>query len=99
MKVMINIPESVYKWVKTQWEPFSGVNNIHTQVFDSVYNGVVLPSNPTNGDMIKFLYPNTESKLDPNTGITIVKWNDGTTKCFKSDWWDSPYKTEDKENE
>lgn len=53
---------------------------------------IELPENPTNGDMIKAMFPFTESRLDEKTGITLVKWEDGTTKCFKTDWWNAPYK-------
>ena len=33
--------------------------------------------------------------------IMLVKWIDGTTKTFKADWWNAPYKmeSEDKEQE
>lgn len=44
--------------------------------------------------MIKALFPNTKSRLDEKTGITIVKWADGTSKCFKTNWWDAPYRKE-----
>ena len=54
----------------------------------------VIPENPTNGDMIKALFPNTKSRLDEKTGITLVKWADGTSKCFKTNWWDAPYRKE-----
>lgn len=46
----------------------------------------------TNGDMIKAMFPNIESRLDEKTGIVLVKWSDGTTKTFKERWWNAPYK-------
>ena len=57
-----------------------------------IYNAVLVPENATNGDIIKAMFPFTESRLDEKTGITLVKWEDGTTKCFKTDWWNAPYK-------
>lgn len=51
-----------------------------------------IPDNATNGDVIKALFPNIESRLDEKTGIMLVKWVDGTTKTFKESWWNAPYK-------
>ena len=48
----------------------------------------------TNGDMIKAMFPNIESRLDEKTGIILVKWTDGTTKTFKASWWNALYKEE-----
>ena len=46
----------------------------------------------TNGEKIKEIFPSTDSRLDENTGIMLVKWVDGATKCFKADWWNAEYK-------
>lgn len=53
---------------------------------------VTLSDDPTNGGMIKAMFPTIESRLDERTGIMLAKWADGTTKTFKADWWNSPYK-------
>lgn len=45
----------------------------------------------TNGEKIKEIFPSTDSRLDEKTAIMLVKWVDGTTKCFKADWWDAEY--------
>ena len=55
-------------------------------------NAIVIPKNATNGDMIKAMFSNTESRLDENTGIMLIKWEDGTCKTFKEHWWNAPYK-------
>lgn len=45
----------------------------------------------TYGDKIKEIFPSTDSRLDEKTGIMLVKWVDGATKCFKADWWNAEY--------
>lgn len=45
----------------------------------------------TNGEKIKEIFPSTDSRLDEKTGIMLVKWADGATKCFKADWWNAEY--------
>ncbi len=45
----------------------------------------------TNGEKIKEIFPSTDSRLDEKTGIILVKWVDGATKCFKADWWNAEY--------
>lgn len=46
----------------------------------------------TNGEKIKEIFPSTDSRLDEKTGIMLVKWVDGATKCFKAEWWNAEYK-------
>lgn len=57
-------------------------------------NCIEIPEGATNGDMIKALFPDIESRLDEKTGIVLVKWVDGTTKTFKASWWNAPYQKE-----
>ena len=45
----------------------------------------------TNGEKIKEIFPSIDSRLDEKTGIMLVKWVDGATKCFKADWWNAEY--------
>lgn len=66
--------------------------NIFTDLIESVENGTPIPNNATNGDVIKAMYSNIESRLDEKTGIMLIKWADGTMKTFKTIWWDAPYK-------
>jgi hypothetical protein len=42
MKMEIEIPEAVYRWVKTQWVVCTEINNIFNQVMNAVYNGKVI---------------------------------------------------------
>ena len=42
MKLEIEIPETVYRWVKTQWVVCTEINNIFNQIMNAVYNGKVI---------------------------------------------------------
>ena len=66
--------------------------DIHGEIEGDYDIITTLPRNATNGDVIKALFPETKSRLDERTGIMLVKWEDGTTKCYKADWWNTPYK-------
>ena len=82
MQIVINIDEKEYKQIiKGNW-----IGEAMAEIFE---NGTVLPDNPTNGDMIKALFPNIkmwgESKdtLDYSLGGMIHR-------VLKS-WWNAPY--------
>ncbi len=62
------------------------------ETIDSAETIVEIPIYPTNGDMIKAMFPSTKSRLDEKTGIVLVKWVDGTMKTFKASWWNARYK-------
>lgn len=54
---------------------------------------LTIPDNPTNGDMIKVLFPNV--KIVDN-GFTI-EWRENgkfITTFDGNDWWNAPYKAE-----
>lgn len=54
----------------------------------AVKKAVVIPENPTNGDVIKSLFPN-----ELLTSITSTLWW-GDNMSFNKDWWNAPYKAE-----
>lgn len=55
-----------------------------------------IPNDATNGDVIKALFPNTKNRLDENTDIMIVKWDDGISRFYSHQWWDSPWKGQER---
>ena len=87
-------------YTTTEWN-----GDVHRIIYETsvdkapTVNAVVIPDGATNGDMIKAVFPNTESRLDKNTGITLVRWEDGTTKCYKTEWWNAQYKAESEDKE
>lgn len=50
-----------------------------------------IPENPTNGDIIKALFPNAEVKLNKEDG-RIVVWLGIHSLVTLDSWWDAPYR-------
>ena len=51
-----------------------------------------IPNNPTNGDMIKAIFPG-----ELLTSITSTLWW-GDNMSFNRDWWNAPYKSQESED-
>lgn len=52
-------------------------------------NAIIIPENPTNGDMLKALFPNLKVGIFRNE--VDVEGLD-TYSVFTRNWWDKPYK-------
>ena len=65
-------------------------------VKQAIRNGVILPDNATNGDMIKAMFPLIEIKREiSSTSDNIVMRDDSFFEAinrFHTDWWKAPYK-------
>lgn len=48
--------------------------------------------NPTNGDMIKTMFPNIEVKEWKHTVDVAIKDEPNTFHVFQKDWWNAPFK-------
>ena len=58
-------------------------------------NAILLPDNPTNGDMIKAMFPKLEVEIE---GIYVTCWIDEHKWIeFGLDWWNASYKAESEE--
>ena len=66
----------------------------------SPINAIVIPDNPTNGDMVKVMFPNAEIKMikSDSTGYIAVyvrigkgDKNGADFNYFDYDWWNAPY--------
>lgn len=59
---------------------------------------LTIPDNPTNGDMIKALFPyfeiydNADNEEYPYVEVVVSK-TDST--CYRKSWWNAPYKEVD----
>ena len=87
MKVIANIPEEMLQELK---DGCFGAKHTLYDLAGAICNGVVLPDNATNGDVIKAMFPN-----ELLTSITSTLWW-GDNMSFNKNWWNAPYK---KENE
>ncbi len=55
---------------------------------------IVLPDSPTNGDVIKAIFPNLDVRFDKEENIYDVGAPSGFTAYtpFAAEWWDARYK-------
>ena len=89
MQIVIDITKMVYKSIKDNHD---GWNNY---ICTAIRNGTVFPDNPTNGDMIKVLFPNAEIKIHEQwdgQNIVAVRMNDVQIVVNSLDWWNAPYR-------
>ena len=92
MDIIIKLDEKIYTNLKNNEHIIrsitkndEGSDGLKAQL--SILNGTVLPNNPTNGDVIKAMFPNVNVfKNGEDVGIEI----DGFT-MFSLSWWDAPY--------
>lgn len=62
-------------------------------------NGIFIPENATNGDMIKAIFPNIKT-WDESEGALCVEFKTlNQIKIFPKYWWNAPYKTESEDKE
>lgn len=57
----------------------------------------IIPENPTNGDMIKVLFPNAEIFRREEYGyqyVFVTIQDMGNSWKIRGEWWDAPYRKE-----
>lgn len=93
MKVIANMPEEMLQELK---DGCFGAKHTLYDLAGAICNGVVLPDNATNGDMIKAMFPLIEVQREiSSTSDNIVMRDDsffGAINRFHMDWWNAPYK-------
>ena len=91
MQIVIEIDEELYTALMNGYEePYS------RQFSDCVHSGTVLPDNPTNGDIIKAMFPYIEvrDKCNMYYSVDIENLSEDArlnTVGFRKDWWNAPY--------
>lgn len=84
------------------------INNAMTKTFglrvcdiDNAQTILVIPENPTNGDMIKAIFLNAPIDTELYTNYVMVKLDYHTQYdgglMFDKDWWNAPYRVESEE--
>ena len=85
MQIVIDIDKRDYEVIKITPQIGVGKDCIPYNAYKAIRNGTVLPDNPTNGDMIKAMFPDEE----------IYHCEDcidlGDICTFYSTWWNAPY--------
>lgn len=92
MKLIIDIPEEVYKHMMGNDLLLSVHGNI---CYKAVQNGTPIPNNATNGDVIKTMFPSIEvsdSEMMKNvyTGIPYGELIGANIDCMR-EWWEELY--------
>lgn len=60
-----------------------------------IHNAIIIPQNPTNGDMIKAMFPDVEVK-EKNNGYEVYFGVGTAIQLFNHQWWNKPYKEVEK---
>ena len=91
MKIVINIPEGFYEYVKKYYDKCGLYEKF-------IANGTPLPNNATNGDIMKTVFPNLHFGRNSLSSEYIVFVNHHPLVSCSKDWWDTPYKIESENN-
>lgn len=86
MKVLIDIPEQDYELVCNYPEVLFG------SYAKFIKNGIVIPDNTTNGDIIKTMFPEYEETRMCGDVRYGSKEYANLEFVVDEDWWDTPYK-------
>ena len=99
MKLIIDIPEDVYKPICNKYGTFP--REMKEWGLEAIKNGTPIPDNATNGEVIKAMFPDNvfaEDKWRDENGVTwctdIISDNGMTFTDF---WWNAPYQKGGKE--
>ena len=98
MRIVIEIPDTDYKFIKstsksTTLYPTTSYPTTLT-VYEAIKNGTVIPDNPTNGDMIKMMFPTVDISTNGMFGKegTVFVHHKDHIIIFDADWWNAPYR-------
>ena len=99
MQIVINISKEDKDIMECDDDFIDTKFEIIERLLDSVHNGIVLPDNPTNGEVIKALFPGIEVCDNPiNEKVyTGIPYNEliGVNIDATHEWWDAPYERGD----
>ena len=84
MQIVIDISEENYKVMK------ASVNKSSSDYL--ILDGTPLPENPTNGDVIKFMFPNMIDSCWERKKYLSDVCGDYTAIEYTENWWNAPYK-------
>lgn len=84
MRVIVEIDEEIYEHARIKSED----SNDEWNAMRAIANGIPLPANPTNGDVIKAMFPDFCHLKGFTDYKEIVLFE---LKNLK-DWWNAPYK-------
>ena len=94
MQKVIDIPQEVIE--KDAEGYFNYFGCMSTTLYQTLKNGTVLSDNPTNGDMIKAMFPAADIATNDKLGEegTVFVHHKDHIIIFDLDWWNAPYREE-----
>ena len=85
MKVIIDVPKKDYdKMCKGE---------LINTILVAIKNGIPIPDNATNGDILKIMFPSDANELDMSKLHLMYDGLDYIHE-FRKDWWNAPYTKE-----
>lgn len=87
MKVLIDIPEEIYKASKIIDVQYEDIVQIPLEV---IAKGTPIPDNATNGDIIQTMFPNADIEIHNITVYVIFDMRSNVIS-FDLDWWNALY--------
>ena len=88
MQIVIDIPKEHYRTLQDAMK-----NHMESLVGKIILNGIPIPDNATNGDVIKAMFEVTEEHFYDEDRMVDVYGLDRTDdpSTFYADWWNAPY--------
>ncbi len=93
MKVLIDIPQEMFKATQTYYSDFTTRLSMKACT-EIIANGTPIPDNATNGDMIKAMFPYAKIDINEMLGVSGIVFVDSENEIIpiSQDWWNAPYK-------
>ena len=91
MTLIIDIPDEDYDKIKDN-SPDAFNYLTSWRLYDAIKNGTQLFDNPTNGDMIKAIFPNMIDSCWERKKYLSDVCGDYTAIEYTENWWNAPYK-------
>ena len=93
MKLIIDIPEETYSDIQSR--DWKNGELIFSKEWKAIHNGIPIPDNATNGDILKIVFPDseyTQNMVDMKYGFRYLTFNGNSCSMQISDkWWYAPY--------
>lgn len=93
MKLIINIPDEVYKDIQSK---STEIQVEGYMIENAILNGTLIPDNASNGDIIKAMFPNIitdefASTIHATTKVVSNSVKGSISYDFWKDWWNALY--------
>ena len=97
MKLVITINDDLYDDYLKRGATLPKYGTAIGSLYEALWNGVPLPEQATNGDMIKAMFPNVEVK-EKNNGYEVYFGIGTAIQFFNHQWWNAPYSAKSEVN-